>query len=218
MILGAVLAPGSASGAAGRYLANEDLAKRATLVVSGRIADTRTSWDKPMGRIITLARMEIEETWRGPALEEIDVLVFGGAVGDIVQYVPGESKLAVDDRLLLFLRRVPGRDAWRAIGMRQGCFRKWPDGRWIRDFEGLHLLDGRAPSQGQPGAAPKAASKPAPGLVPAFDHRDVEFLSTPDIESLLSRVPFSLQDELTKAVGPEPAATPERPAKTRRAP
>jgi hypothetical protein len=207
-LLAVALLPRTTSAAAGRYLALEELSSRATRVISGRVVSTRASWDDEMGRIITLARVAVDRTWRGSALHEVDLLVFGGAVGEIVQYVPGESKPKLGDHVLLFLRPIPGRDAWLAVGMRQGFFRKWPDGRWIRDFEGLHLLGTRLnpeasgseslnsetpnaenPTVKTPVVKAPVVKAPIPAGDAALGHRELEFLSTPQIESLLLRAP-----------------------------
>jgi len=112
-----------------RALTLPQLRKRAKRVVLGRPALHESEWADVGGtrRIITRTRFLQESDWlRGggpdePLEDEFTVWRLGGRVGEILQKVPGEAQLPLNELVLLFVEDSV-QDTKRIVGMSQGSY------------------------------------------------------------------------------------------------
>ena len=77
------------------------------------------------GRIYTDTTLEVRETWKGDAAEEVTVRLPGGRIGDTVTRVHGMPGFQTGERVVAFLKeRYDEEDANRfsVTGLRQGKF------------------------------------------------------------------------------------------------
>lgn len=100
----------------------DDLARRADYVVSGTIEAAATETDEATGLFITVSELKIDEIIEGQPPDRLEVVTFGGRVGEIRQVVEGEAELSVGEQVVLFLRKIgrPGRVS--VVGMFAGKF------------------------------------------------------------------------------------------------
>lgn len=102
------------------------LVARSDDVVVARAVESRSRW---LGeRIVTDVVIEVSEVAKGDLGEgeRTEVLLLGGAVGELGMRVSGEAHLEVGDEYLLFLRESNG--THRPVGMAQGALRVQRDG------------------------------------------------------------------------------------------
>ena len=121
MILSALLGSTHAGATTLQALSLSDLVDEADLIVVGEAISSRSDFDE-RGRIITDHELRITGVWRGPATSSLRVRSLGGSVGETGMRVPGSATLQTGSRYLLFLRRGPGDNHLRCVGMSQGAF------------------------------------------------------------------------------------------------
>jgi len=93
------------------------------------------------GRIVTDVRLRIAESLLGERVagEEVELRCLGGSIDGIGMQVPGEARLDVGERALVFARRADG--GWlRAVGMSQGVLPMRPGAAgWLVEPGGAGL-------------------------------------------------------------------------------
>lgn len=136
----------------------ETLARRADVIVKGRVraAESRRSADGK--QIHTVTRVEVASAVKGEPARTIEVRTRGGTIGDLTQVAHGEAELVAEEEVYLFLRRA-GEKRYTVESHALGKFsvQRGPDGveRVVQRVRGLAVLerDGRV--------------HPAAGLEPA---------------------------------------------------
>jgi len=114
------IAPASASTI--EVLSPARLYTEAERIVDGTVIAVRTQWDAGGSELETVATIEIEAAWRGPATTTVELVIPGGTLGNARQVVFGAPVTAVGERARWFLRdRGDGRLG--VYGWAQG---KWP--------------------------------------------------------------------------------------------
>jgi hypothetical protein len=134
------------------YMAPEDLARRAELVVEGTVQAARSGYDPADGSLATYVTVAVEMLHRG-ALggETLVIREPGGHYGDLAHHVDAVPVYRPGERVLLFLE--PAADgALRTAGMFYGKFtltEQGPRGIRIarRELEGQGLIVGRNPGR-----------------------------------------------------------------------
>lgn len=101
-----------------RGLTAKELRQGADAIVAGRVVNVRTV--RTEGRIETLARVRVEQAWRGES-KVLTVRALGGYYRGKRLIVPGAATFRRGDQVLLFLYRDG--DDWRPVGMFQGVWR-----------------------------------------------------------------------------------------------
>ncbi len=152
----------------------EDLVERADEVIRGTVVDV--SCEVRDGRIITLVVVDAEVLYRSGQTGEVELVVPGGRVGDLVTWVPGaESYARGEEVVVLASRRSDGRYMSMGLSMTKFTVEHRPGGNWaVRDLRGLNVVN-----------------------VPS----DTEFLA-PDAD-LPTEIPLATFDELLSVVSPE---------------
>ncbi len=107
-------------GATLEYLSLDDMARRSTAIVQGRIAGSYAAAGRSI--IYTHYRIQVLEQWKGPAASELEVVLPGGAVDGRRQTFPGTPELKAGQEYLLFLWTSPATGLTHAIGLSQGVF------------------------------------------------------------------------------------------------
>lgn len=119
VLSGLGLGSGTARATLAEALDLETLVARSDEIVVARVVERRSRW---LGeRIVTDVVLEISEVAKGDVSEgeRLEVLVFGGAVGELGMRISGEAVLEPSHEYLLFLRRW--NDTRRPVGMAQGA-------------------------------------------------------------------------------------------------
>lgn len=149
-IFAALALPGPVQATSARALTLPQLRKRASRVVVGKPVLHEAQWAKVGGtrRIITRTRFIQESDWlRAGHLDdrhedEVEIWRLGGRVGDIMQKVPGEARLSLDEPVLLFLEESED-VAQHIVGMGQGSYpilRSQAEPELTRSADLPHLL------------------------------------------------------------------------------
>src|SRR5262245_6617914 len=85
-------------------------ARGAERVVVGRAVSSAPIWQiNEFGDrlIVSVVRVAIEETLKGPATAELDVEIEGGTIGDLTLQVSDQAPFIPGERAVLYLRRTP---------------------------------------------------------------------------------------------------------------
>jgi hypothetical protein len=108
-----------ASGATLEKLSLDDMSRKSTLIVRGRIAGCV---GEQRGSVIyTRCRVNVTERWKGAAENQVDLLIPGGAAGGLIQTFTGTPKFNAGAEYVLFL--WSGRSGvLQVIGLSQGVF------------------------------------------------------------------------------------------------
>jgi hypothetical protein len=117
---------------------DRDLVRRADAIVVGRAVESHAVANETRG-IETLTSFIVEERIKGRVGETFELFEPGGALPDVVQYVPGAPRFVPGSEYVLFLHRAPdGRLTTHGLGL--GKF------EFTTDLYGTPLL-GRGPSE-----------------------------------------------------------------------
>jgi hypothetical protein len=85
-------------------LSIETLARRAPVIVEGRVAAKRSEWNADGTKIYTIITLAVDEYHKGGLNENsLDIRYLGGSVGDITMAVMGQPTFALNERVFLFL-------------------------------------------------------------------------------------------------------------------
>jgi hypothetical protein len=84
-------------------------ARGAERVVVGRVAAVSPAWQvNEFGDrlIVSVVRVVVSETLKGPALPTLDVEVEGGSIGDLTLHVSDQTSLVPGERAVFYLKRT----------------------------------------------------------------------------------------------------------------
>ena len=144
-ILTLALGPLSASGTTVEALDTDELATRATTIVTGKVVDIESQWEGRM--VVTDVHVEVATCMKGSCDERlVSLRVLGGEVGDLAMRVDGVASFALGEEVMLFLEPagVQASERLRTTGLAQGKFslRREGDRLWAsRDLSHLRLFE-----------------------------------------------------------------------------
>lgn len=103
----------------------DDLARRAPVVVRGKVAKVQSHWSGDHMRILTDVDITVDEALKGTPEQTVRITQPGGTVGDIGQKIAGLASFKEGEQVVVFLERQssPG---YRVAGMAQGKFKLTP--------------------------------------------------------------------------------------------
>jgi hypothetical protein len=99
-----------------------DVVSAATLIVRGRVVDTRAFTDIANGPVMTAVTLSVTETLKGRADRVVTFRVHGGELGRYRQITIGAPTFAVGDDAFVFLKRDTGGALW-TVGMGAGVYK-----------------------------------------------------------------------------------------------
>ena len=105
-----------------RFLSRPDMVKESDLIVLGRVVETRSVWiDRDL---VTLATIEVSETFKGGPVSRVTVTLPGGIDANrkfpIAMTWPGAPRLEVREEAVVFLTGEG--DGYQIAGFSQGKF------------------------------------------------------------------------------------------------
>jgi hypothetical protein len=102
-----------------------DVVSVATLIVRGRVVDTRAFTDMANGPVVTAVTVSVSEVLKGTADAAVTFRVHGGELGRYRQVMIGAPTFRVGDDAYLFLKRAPDGVLW-TVGMGAGVYKISP--------------------------------------------------------------------------------------------
>lgn len=103
-------------------MSREELVEKAGTVVTGRVIEINSYWNREGTAILTEAVVEVEDSILGNAPSHVRVRTFGGQVGNQKLVAVGFPTFELGEKLLLFL--TPQQDGFhKVLGYQQGQFR-----------------------------------------------------------------------------------------------
>ncbi|HMB54530.1 MAG TPA: hypothetical protein VKU40_14530 [Thermoanaerobaculia bacterium] len=122
LLLTALLATPPAAGTSVERLGEDQLIDAATLIVVATCHGTTT--EHRGRRLVTHARVEVEQALKGHSRGRLTVVLPGGvdhnAVPPVAEVWPGAPTLATGERAVLYLRPGSERGTWTVVGFNQG--------------------------------------------------------------------------------------------------
>jgi hypothetical protein len=122
------------------YRNPQQLGTESALVVSGKVTQVRSYWNESRTKILTEARVAVDESYKGAAGGSVSVVQLGGVVGHVRMSVHGALSWTPGEEVLLFLEPHKAGD-YRVSGFSQGKFRV------VRDHNGTPFIQ-NAPDSG----------------------------------------------------------------------
>lgn len=101
------------------YLSIDEMTEKATAIVRGRIAGSEARFFGPL--IYTHYTVEVLERWKGPDVQQLDVVVPGGTVQGSRQTFSGAPALVGGEEYVLFLW-TGASGLTHVVGLSQGAF------------------------------------------------------------------------------------------------
>ncbi|HYR87120.1 MAG TPA: hypothetical protein VE422_23765 [Terriglobia bacterium] len=117
----------------------EDLVKKASKIVVGRISDSRTFWSDNGKLILTSYTIEVQETIKGQASRTVELTTVGGRMGDLILHVSGVPSFAQGEDAVVFIENSGSYST--VVGMGQGKFTV-TNGEVSNNVNGLAFPDG----------------------------------------------------------------------------
>lgn len=103
------------------YLAIETLGTASPLVVRGEVTNVRTLWNEGRTRILTETTIRVDQSYKGTARGEVQIVQMGGELDGVRMTVAGALQWMPGEDVVLFLEdSLPGR--YRVAGFSQGKF------------------------------------------------------------------------------------------------
>lgn len=99
-----------------------DVVSIATLIVRGRVVDTRAFTDIANGPVMTAVTVSISDVLKGNADSTLTFRVHGGDLGRYRHVMVGSPTFVVGDEAYLFLKRAPDGVLW-TVGMGAGVYK-----------------------------------------------------------------------------------------------
>ena len=99
-----------------------DVVSIATLIVRGRVVDTRAFTDMANGPVMTAVTVGVTEVLKGDAERAVTFRVHGGDLGRYRQVMIGSPTFTVGDDVYVFLKRAPDGVLW-TVGMGAGVYK-----------------------------------------------------------------------------------------------
>ena len=119
----------------------EELARRATLVVRGVVAGSKSSWGDAEELPATRTTLRVTKVLKGEAGETVVVRQAAGRGKGVALAIPGDARFAVGEEVVVFLERHPAGDgSWVLTSMAAAKFqvRHGTKGDLaVRDLDGL---------------------------------------------------------------------------------
>jgi len=124
-----------------RRLSFDDLVKKAQVIVSGQVIDSRTYWTSDRKLILTSYTVQVGENIKGKAPATVTVTSVGGRIGNKILHVAGMPQLQTGENAILFLERAGAYTT--VVGLNQGKF-VVSNGEISNTVNGLSFPDGNA--------------------------------------------------------------------------
>jgi hypothetical protein len=103
-----------------RALQTAELTRQADLVVVGRVADVRASWNHERTRIQTAVTVAVDQSLKGSAGGgSVTITTPGGEVDGVGEYYSHTARFTKDENVVVFARRSPDGNL-RVTGGEQG--------------------------------------------------------------------------------------------------
>jgi hypothetical protein len=99
-----------------------DVTSSATLIVRGRVVDTRAFTEIANGPVMTAVTVTADEVLKGSAAGTVTFRVHGGEIGRYRYRVIGSPVFTVGDQAYFFLKRASSGSLW-PVGMSAGVYR-----------------------------------------------------------------------------------------------
>lgn len=99
-----------------------DVTASATLIVRGRVIDTRAFTDVANGPVMTAVTIAVSESLKGTAERTVTFRAHGGELGRYRQVLVGAPTFAVGDEAYFFLKRAAAGDLW-TVGLGAGVYK-----------------------------------------------------------------------------------------------
>lgn len=99
-----------------------DAVSSATLIVRGRVVDTRSFTEIANGPVMTAVTITADAVLKGAAESTVTFRVHGGEIGRYRYRVIGSPVFAVGDQAYFFLKRTSAGSLW-PVGMSAGVYR-----------------------------------------------------------------------------------------------
>lgn len=99
-----------------------DVVSSATLIVRGRVVDTRSFADTANGPVMTAVTVAVDDVLKGSADASVTFRVHGGEIGRYRYTVIGSPTFAIGDQAYFFLKRSAAGSLW-PVGMSAGVYR-----------------------------------------------------------------------------------------------
>jgi len=150
----------------------DDFVGASSSVVVGRPISQQSAWDEEGRSIVTRIRVAVDETVAGEAASEIELVIPGGRVGNIVQEVSHMPLFTDGEEVLLFVWTAPnGRKM--TVGGEQGKLEVVEDAEGRKLVRGLeHLMHGAAADGHRPEDVGPGIQGQARGAVPLDELRE----------------------------------------------
>lgn len=145
------------------YRSPKELGDESSLVVLGKVRDSRSYWNERGTKILTETLIEVSESYKGRAGTLVPVVQLGGVVGTVRMNVHGALSWKRGEEVLLFLEPFRA-GKYQVAGFSQGKFEIERDPVTGRAqvkhprLEGIEVL--RAPSEETGAAAPPGEKMP----------------------------------------------------------
>jgi len=145
IVLGLAL-PQLFAGATVVPLSRAELAARSDTVVRARVLDQASLRSQKSGRILTVSRLQVLESYKGAAQKMLALEQLGGTLDGMTLVVPGDARVERGEEAVFFLR-CAGKERCYLTGLGLGKFsvRTGRDGKRLamRELRGLNDTSGR---------------------------------------------------------------------------
>lgn len=127
-LLVALAAAAPAGGATFIDMEIPQLVAESEAVIEGRVVDVQSFWDEKGVVIVSEALIQVDDAIAGRSEGWIKVRTVGGEVGGYTVQAPGFPTLVQDERVVLFLSRGRGEEAFGITGHPLGKYRVVEEG------------------------------------------------------------------------------------------
>ena len=104
------------------YRTPQQLGVDSELVVMGKVQSVESYWNESKTKILTEARIEVRDTYKGAARGVVSVMQLGGVVGNVRMTVHGAVQWHSGEEVVLFLEPFQN-DSFQVSGFSQGKFK-----------------------------------------------------------------------------------------------
>lgn len=99
----------------------EEVARSSDAVVRGRVLSTTSRFTRDGRRIVTDVEIGVESAWKGAPETRVRIVVPGGRVGSIAQWVDAAPTFEEGEEVVVFLAQRGA--IWRVMGQALGKYR-----------------------------------------------------------------------------------------------
>lgn len=124
-----------------RRLSFDDLVRKAEIIVSGQVTDSRTYRSNDGKLIFTSYTVQVAETLKGKTPATVTVTTIGGKLGNTVLHVSGMPQFQTGENAVLFLEHSGAYTT--VVGLNQGKFNV-SNGEVSNTMSGLSFPDASA--------------------------------------------------------------------------